>query len=69
MALIGQASEMSVGNLASAIQTGAERGGASTVQGNPEDIRVRRYCLKHVLMVGLAGSRIDYGWQLLVCVI
>jgi hypothetical protein len=39
MALIGQASEMSVGNVASMMHTHAERGGASTVQGNPGKIR------------------------------
>jgi hypothetical protein len=39
MALIGQASEMSVGNVASMMRTYAEKGGASTVQGSPAEIR------------------------------
>lgn len=56
MAFIGQASEMSVGNVASTMHTYTGRGGASTVQGSPEEIRVRRYLSKHVLIAGLAGS-------------
>jgi hypothetical protein len=40
MALIGQASEMSVGNVASMMRTYAQRGGASTVPGSPGEIRL-----------------------------
>jgi hypothetical protein len=69
MALIGQASEMSVGKCGIHDAYLRTKGRSFNRSRKPRRNTARRYVSKHVLMAGLAGSRIDYGSKLLVCVI